>query len=101
MIDELLEQLAALEHEQWMEWARSLSESETLSPDRLKRWAEFMVPYDELSEEAKEHDRKWALKVIDLIIDDLLATEPIRPTLAGPKKPIKAEGEEKVEVVDD
>jgi len=33
----LLEKLAAMEHEQWMEWARTLMEKEILSHQRVQR----------------------------------------------------------------
>lgn len=62
---EVIEQLAALEHDQWMQWAQSLMDSEPgLSTARRERWRSLMVPYAELPEEMKEHDRKWARLVI-------------------------------------
>jgi uncharacterized protein YfaT (DUF1175 family) len=63
----LREELAALEHEQWMQWANSLIKSEHLSTERLNRWAECMVPYSDLSEAMKDHDREWADKVLALV----------------------------------
>ena len=63
--NELIEQLAELEHDQWMTWAKSLMEKEDLSPDRVKRWNdECMMPYGDLSEEMKEYDRVWARKMV-------------------------------------
>ena len=41
---ELLEKLAAIEHDQWVEWAQSLAENETLSKSRVKRWEKLYVP---------------------------------------------------------
>lgn len=64
---ELLEALAALEHEQWVIWSRGLAQTENLSKARLDRWQKFWVPYSELSEAAKEPDRMWARKVLDKI----------------------------------
>ena len=61
--DMLIELIAELEHEQWVSWANSLLNTESLSPERVERWNTCLVPYDELSEEMKEHDRKWARKV--------------------------------------
>lgn len=55
-----IEVLAEIEHAQWMAWAKSLMDTESLSPKRLARWTPLMVPYSELSEDMKEHDRKWA-----------------------------------------
>lgn len=64
----LIEQLAEIEHDQWMSWAKNLMENETLSEDRIKRWTdECMMSYDELSEEMKEFDREWARKVVECI----------------------------------
>jgi hypothetical protein len=65
---EVLEQLAALEHEQWLQWATQILQTEPdISAARAARWKSVMVPYDELSEDYKEHDRVWARKVIDVI----------------------------------
>ena len=64
---ELIEQLAELEHEQWMTWARTLMQSERLSVNRMARWHNSMVPYASLTEENKEHDRTWARKAARLL----------------------------------
>lgn len=60
---EVLERLAALEHEQWAHWTDYfLAHS---SPENVKRWArQAATPYDELSEAEKEADRKWARRVL-------------------------------------
>ena len=63
----VIERLAALEHEQWITWATTLAESEIISPDRLDRWSKLFIPYEELSEDMKEHDRVWARKVLEII----------------------------------
>jgi hypothetical protein len=63
--DILLERLAALEHEQWCEWSRAVSGE--VSEARFDRWARLWVPYDQLSDEAKEKDRDWARKVIEIL----------------------------------
>jgi hypothetical protein len=68
-----LEKLAELEHQQWMEWAKSLvSELENLDKEkiekRLKRWKEeCFKPYSELTDEMKEFDREWARKVLEIV----------------------------------
>ena len=59
--------LADLEHEQWMAWSRELASTEQLSPERLARWRSQWVPYVELPEEAKDHDRVWADRVLALL----------------------------------
>ena len=81
------EQLAALEHEQWIKWAKAiLPELKELTRhhlpynepkeagncgcqtcERIKRWEGLFIPYSELSEEMKDHDRKWADKVLKVI----------------------------------
>lgn len=65
--DNLLEQLAKIEHDQWMAWATSLMENENLSQDRMDRWSKLMIPYEELSEEMKDFDREYAMKVLKVI----------------------------------
>src|SRR3984957_2244465 len=61
---ELLETLAMLEHEQWMQWAKTILMSEQISVERRNRWIECFQPYHELTEEQKEHDRIWARKIM-------------------------------------
>lgn len=60
----MLEELAALEHLQWISWSKSLAEKESLSPERLERWKNLWKPYEELDDKAKEEDRKWARKAL-------------------------------------
>jgi hypothetical protein len=60
----LIEKLAALEHEQWMHWASAVSPE--VSPDRAARWRKYLVPYDQLPEDVKEHDRVWARKALEM-----------------------------------
>jgi hypothetical protein len=62
MDDELLERLAALEHEQWTAWSQTVADE--VSEERRRRWAAYWVPYPELPEEVKEQDREWARKVL-------------------------------------
>jgi hypothetical protein len=61
-----LETLAALEHDQWVEWSRTVA-AQGLTPERLARWERYWVPYAELDEETKEHDRKWARLVLAIL----------------------------------
>lgn len=63
-----IEKLAELEHEQWMSWAKTLMETENISESRKQRWKKYMVSYDALPEDMKEQDRKWARKVLKLIL---------------------------------
>lgn len=64
---EQIEILAELEHEQWVEWSKNISERENLSQDRVDRWMSLWIPYSELSEEMKEQDRVWARKSLDAL----------------------------------
>jgi hypothetical protein len=66
-VNELRERLAALEHDQWCAWAQSILATEAVSPERRARWKGLFLPYDELSEEMKDHDRLWADKVLALL----------------------------------
>lgn len=68
--EQIIEELADLEHVQWMQWAQTLMDKESLSAERCERWSGLMVPYAELSEEMKEYDREWARKAL-AIIDQL------------------------------
>jgi len=63
--DDLLEMLAEIEHEQWMQWSKSVAPE--VSKERQERWKKLWIPYADLSEEMKEEDRKYARKVLKLI----------------------------------
>jgi len=67
MINPLRERLAAIEHDQWMHWARSILDTEHISPARAERWRTLMVPYDDLTEHQKDADREWADRVLECI----------------------------------
>ena len=61
---QLIEDLADLEHQQWMLWSKEIASKEKLSKKRLKRWKKLWKPYKELTEKEKEQDRIWAKKVL-------------------------------------
>jgi hypothetical protein len=61
----LVEQVAALEHEQWMEWSRTAAKR--VDAKTRARWQRYWVPYAELSEEVKEQDRVWARKILQAV----------------------------------
>ena len=70
MENSLLERLAALEHEQWIEWTHLVVGQERnneISLHLLKKWEKNWIPYDKLPENLKEFDRVWARRVIDII----------------------------------
>ena len=66
-LEELLEKLAEIEHEQWVSWSKAIAQQEKISERRLKRWRKLWIPYEQLPEEIKEEDRIWARKVIEVI----------------------------------
>ena len=66
---ELLEKLAEIEHDQWMEWSKGVAKE--VSDERKARWEKYWVPYSDLTEEVKDMDRKYAKKVMKAIKDDL------------------------------
>jgi len=63
----LLEELAELHHNLWMEWARHILSEEVISTQRVQRWAKLFVPYNQLSEQEKEKDRVLARRVYDIV----------------------------------
>lgn len=68
MSNKYLEQLASLEHDQWMEWTKALLKSEPgISKERKERWEKLFVPYKNLSEDSKEQDRVYARKILEII----------------------------------
>jgi len=78
-VGEVLEELAELEHRQWMLWSNEVVDHFMGSPlddatevcnrvfSKQRQWIEHWKPYKELSESAKEKDREWAQKVLAII----------------------------------
>ena len=77
----LIEKLAELEHEQWVQWSNALAneirvylnwlpeDMRIVLSERLERWDSMWVPYDALTEKTKEPDRVWARKVLKLLTE--------------------------------
>ena len=66
----VIEVLAKLEHEQWAYWAVNLLKDEKVEFDKVTaaRWRELIATkYEDLDEEMKEEDRKWARKVLAVL----------------------------------
>jgi len=61
----LLEQLAEIEHDQWMEWSKSVAPE--VSVERRECWKKLWIPYADLSDETKEEDRKYARKILEIM----------------------------------
>jgi len=64
-MDQVIEELADLEHKQWAHWTRYMLRN--LTPENIARWeVQIETPYSELSEKEKESDREWARKVLKI-----------------------------------
>ena len=79
-LGELLEALAALEHERWSHWQRYMHGKCTARDDGslvipaelVSRWERLMATPDrELTEREKESDREQVLRYMPLIVDAL------------------------------
>lgn len=68
-IEEKIEELAELEHEQWIAWSKELSKHQYISQVRQERWKKLWKPYSELTEEEKEQDRVYARKLLPILHD--------------------------------
>ena len=66
-MDNLVEQMAALEHDQWTAWSRSVSESRSETPEEMHiRWEKLWIPYAKLTSDEKKADRYWVRKMTQL-----------------------------------
>jgi hypothetical protein len=69
-LDALVEELAALEHEQWAHWTQYMLDN--LSLDNIARWRrQCATPYADLTEEEKRSDREWAARALTIVTDQL------------------------------
>lgn len=76
---ELIEQLAAIEHERWADWQRYMhSKCESYSDGGLwipaelvEHWErQIATPYAELSEREKESDREQVRRYLHLVTEE-------------------------------
>lgn len=70
MSSDLREKLAELEHDQWMHWSQYVAENYDIPEELEEKWGENWEDYDNLSEEMKDKDRKWADKVLDILDEE-------------------------------
>ena len=56
---DMREALAEVFHEAWEHWSKAVKD-DIKSPERVARWQEYWVPYDQLDESTKDMDREWA-----------------------------------------
>ena len=75
--DDLLEQLASIEHERWSHWQQYLhgecspgaNGSLVIPADLVHRWERLIsTPYSKLTEKEKESDREQVRKYLPLLI---------------------------------
>lgn len=94
MTDQIIEDMADVCHQEWEKWSQNISKElaiviEVLKKDiefskdngvenkeaielvqklesRLERWGALWIPYEDLSEEMKDADRKYAQKMFDI-----------------------------------
>jgi hypothetical protein len=80
LLDGLLEQLAAVEHERWSHWQRYMHSrcvrhpdgSLLLPADLVARWEKQIdTKYSQLDEKEKESDREQVRKYLPLIVSAL------------------------------
>jgi hypothetical protein len=64
-LDELIETLAEVEHQQWLHWSNAVA-PEVADATRQK-WERSWIDYSHLTEEVKEADRVWARKVVAVL----------------------------------
>ena len=76
VLDELLEQLASIEHERWSNWQRYMhgkcspgADGSLVIPAELaRRWERLIAtPYSDLTDEEKESDREQVRRYLPLI----------------------------------
>ena len=63
-----IEAVAAVEHDQWVLWAKAVAHE--VEPDRAVRWRTFYVPYSELPEATKDSNRVWARRAVDAALGE-------------------------------
>ncbi len=69
--EELLEKVAALEHEQWSHWTEYMLDN--LTPENIERWRrQIKIDYSDLTRKEQESDIVWAKKVVDLCLQSIL-----------------------------
>jgi len=65
---DVIETLANLEHEQWAHWTSYMLDN--LTEENIKRWRrQIKTRYKDLTEQEKNSDRAWAMKVLKALRD--------------------------------
>lgn len=64
-IEDIIEKLAEIEHEQWAHWTKYMLDN--LTEENISRWRrQIKTKYCELSEKEKDSDREWAKKALTI-----------------------------------
>lgn len=80
LLEQLVEQLAAAEHERWSHWQQHMHDQGTrlddgslvLPADLVARWDDQIArPYSDLTDSEKDSDREQVRRYLPLIIDAL------------------------------
>ena len=75
----IVEALAEYNHIQWMEWVTDAVEAGIMTEEGKRTEEEKMVPYAELSAEAKEYNREWAVGAGKIVIAAFLTGRVHQP----------------------
>lgn len=74
LIQELMEKLSTLEHDQWVQYSKSVynqirqsNSKEDILKKVADKWFSKWKPYNLLSESEKDKDRIWANRVLEII----------------------------------
>jgi hypothetical protein len=77
-LDDIMEELAGIEHERWAHWQRYMHSkcerqpdgSLVIPPDLVTQWERQVgTPYADLTEQEKESDREQVRKYLPTLID--------------------------------
>jgi hypothetical protein len=110
-MNDLIEQIAAVQHEIWVHWMRFLfacgelrqDGSVVIPPEKVARWQSQMDrAYSDLSESEKASDRDQALKVMQVIqsIPPEGLTEPVTDAVTDVEPPNEDEPDDLEEDAD-
>ena len=67
---DLLEKLAELEHQQWVEWTKYMLKN--MTPENIDKLNEqIKIPYKKLQNHEKVSSRECALKALEIFKEDL------------------------------
>ena len=94
MRNQVIEDMAEVCHDEWVKWSKNISKELALAVDvlkkdiefaeekgvenkeaielveklesRLGRWNALWIPYEDLTEEMKDSDRKYAIKMFEI-----------------------------------